>query len=189
MDVRQGLVAEGAGHGDLLARGQVARAGIRPSLIALRITTSSRGLAQARRRRTSSLLRDNAWPRSRPTAHALQRHELDFISVAASFHEKWVCASTMPGMSVARPHRSRWHPLQAGSSPRVMRWIRLPCTSTFAGERLGATAVDDADVGEQYAAHVASCARSTRGFQEKRLYPLAEANQTSPRLDESEPRC
>ncbi len=45
--VRQRLVAEAAGDRDLLARREVARPGIRPSLIALRVTTSSRGLAHA----------------------------------------------------------------------------------------------------------------------------------------------
>ncbi len=51
--------------------------------------------------------------------------------VAASFHEKWVCASTMPGMRVApAPSITVTPAVDSDRGPRPTRAMRLPCTST-----------------------------------------------------------
>ena len=53
-------------------------------------------------------------------------------SVAASFHEKWVCASHMPGMSVAPAPSITVAPLGASAAlERPMVRMRLPWTSTL----------------------------------------------------------
>ena len=50
------------------------------------------------------------------------------------FQEKWVCASVMPGITVAPAASTTTAPLdgimRAPAPPRLTRLIRLPCTST-----------------------------------------------------------
>jgi hypothetical protein len=132
-----------------------------PSLIALRMTTSRRGFAAAA---PTQLVQPMSRYFFATSAHQRMCSSggMRWIasSVGWSFHEKWVCASTIPGMRKApAPSTTRAPPTGAGAhAAGAADDARDPVAldEHLAHERRLAAAVEDADVGVVDVGHVGS---------------------------------